>query len=143
MTNSEIQRKLFWDAFYDVYMENGGDSLFTYAQKDSWAVLNKPNAICLSPHMSIDFSTQKGLMRLNVHCYKEKLLWTSLKAQKEELENTLGFSIVFSISNNGNYNIEKSWYFNWMEDADEYRRVIESALPAIVQWIRVFKPYAV
>lgn len=38
--DARTEYKKFWDCFHEVWLKNGGESLFTYAQKDFWAVLD-------------------------------------------------------------------------------------------------------
>ena len=136
--NAQTEYKKFWDCFHEIWMENGGESLFTYAQKDYWAVLDSHEPTWATPHISIDFGYRSHYIRLNVHCYKQYDLFKMIQEHKQEHEEKIGERLNFFISSRGNARVKIEYPIS-IGDTEEYAAAIEKILPVLLKFRNEFQ----
>lgn len=130
--------KKFWDCFHEVWLENGGESLFTYAQKDFWAVLDSNEPTRVTPHISVDFGYRGQYIRLNVHCYKQYDLCRMIQAHRQEHEENIGERLEFFMSSRGNARVKIEYPIS-IGNTEEYVAAIEKILPVLLKFRNEFK----
>ena len=138
MTNAKREREIFWTLFEEILTENGNP--FSIAPKEQWAVINRNNSNWAKPCLLIDFLVRKRLIRINVFIYDDLSLYKRLETKKEEIKNALEFQVDWGIGLKG-YNTKriKMELDFILGNREDYRRVIQKALPIVMNFIEVFK----
>ena len=142
MTSAEQERKYFWKLMQQMLEKRGNPfkikPAYTSGKPRHYAGICNGNGTSLS----VDFLATEGILRIELYIANNSNLYDILKENKETLEKILGFSILFT---DGEKNeevkwVKKEWRFEpyqW----DEYRMVLEQALPDMIKFVEVFKTF--
>ena len=90
MSNAEFERKIFWDMYNEILINNGEP--FSISSKKQWAIVNKNSPAWNEPVIAMDFLVQKKVLRINAFLLDDEYLFAKLLGMKEEIEETLGFA---------------------------------------------------
>ena len=148
MTNTEEQRKLFWELFDEILLENGEPFKISYQNKKNeikhnGAVnkhfTNTPSGTAID----LGFNFGKGIFRVNFYIPERK---TSLRDNfinnKEQIESMITKTLLWENGSQNENVLRPSVYFEFIKnDVDDYRRVIEESLPTIIEFINVANMY--
>lgn len=146
MTNAEEQRKIFWETFEDVLMENGEPFSICYTQGDkpqSWANVNRKHAWNANA-IDLSFLNQQGLFRVDLYMEngEQDQIGRKIKANKEDINSMISFPVKWENGKKNPNTLRPSVYFPFIKNnKDDYRRVIEESLPTILKFIEVANKY--
>ena len=135
MYTAEQKRDRFWKIFEEVLVKNGEPFKIVPKKGRQWAWTDK--------HILLEFLVQKGIFRIGLYLTDEQF-FHFLISRKEEIEKTLGFSPTWSNGERSQkvMRIKTEYAFNGDDCCEvEYRKLIDTALPVIVSYIKAFKPY--
>lgn len=148
MTNTEEQRKLFWELFDEILLENGEPFKISYQNKrneikHNGAVnkhfTNTPSGTAID----LGFNLRKGVFRVNFYIPDLNIdLKNKLLANKEQINSMITLPLLWENGDKNESVLRPSVYFNFIQnDVDDYRRVIEESLPTIMELINVANKY--
>lgn len=140
MSNAEYERKIFWDMYNEILMNNGEP--FSISSKNHWAIVNKNSPAWNEPVIAMDFLVQKRVLRINAFLLNDEDLFNKLLSMKKDIEFALGFvpEWVHGEKGENTYRIKTELSFIPC-DHEDYYRVIEKSLAIVMKYIEVFKPY--
>lgn len=148
MTNTEEQRKLFWELFDEILLENGEPFKISYQNKKNeikhnGAVnkdfTNTPSGTAID----LGFNLRKGVFRVNFYIPDLNIdLKNKLLVNKEQINSMITLPLLWEKGEKNELVLRPSVYFNFIQnDVDDYRRVIEESLPTIIEFINVANMY--
>lgn len=146
MTNAEEQRKIFWETFEDVLMENGEPFSICYMQggkPQSWANVNRNHAWNANA-IDLSFLNSQGLFRVDLYMQNGELdhIGRIIMANKEKINLMVTQPIKWERGERNPNTLRPSVYFPFKKNnKDDYRRVIEESLPTILEFIEVANKY--
>ena len=140
MSNAEFERKIFWDMYNEILINNGEP--FSISSKKQWAIVNKNSPAWNEPVIAMDFLVQKKVLRINAFLLDDEYLFAKLLGMKEEIEEALGFAPEWVHGEKGEntYRIKTELRFT-PNNHDDYYRVIEKSLPIVMKYVETFRPY--
>lgn len=148
MTNTEEQRKLFWELFDEILLENGEPFKISYQNKKNeikhnGAVnkdfTNTPSGTAID----LGFNLRKGVFRVNFYIPDVNIkLKNKFTSNKEQIDSMITLPLLWERGEKNELVLRPSVYFNFIQnDVDDYRRVIEESLPTIIEFINVANKY--
>ena len=146
MTHAEAQRKIFWELFDEILIENGEPFSICYKKSGeycSWADVNK-NKAWNENAIDISFLIRDGLLRVDLYVQKgeDVPLGRRILNNKEEIDSMVSLPIKWEYGTSNPNTLRPSVYFKFVKNnKDDYRRVIEEALPTIMEFINVANKY--
>ncbi|MCH5161049.1 MAG: DUF4268 domain-containing protein [Clostridiales bacterium] len=140
MRNSVEERKVFWQMYQSVLDEKGMP--FTIICERQWAVVNSYSSKWRRNIISMDFSLQKHILRINAYLDNDLSLYAILVSKKEEIEDKLGFAPVWGAGEKkGNARRIKVELPFVPYDRNDYVKLIEQSIPIVQRFVEAFKPY--
>lgn len=146
MTNAEEQRKIFWELFEEILMENGEPFNICYKMGDkicAWANINKNHAWNENA-IDISFRTRDCMLRVDLYVQRGEdiLLGRRILNNKEDINSMVTKSINWEYGTSNAKTLRPSVYFSFIRNnKEDYRRVIEESLPTIMEFINVANKY--
>ena len=146
---AEEARMKFWNTLRETLKEMGEPFFFT--ENKQWAIINKQTSNYHEPCVALDFLWRDEFLRINVYIENNIPLYNKLKARKEEIENELGFKVIWKendfLSNGGKkkFNgentrrIEVDIPFN--NETLDFKALAIKAIPITERYIEVFRGY--
>ncbi len=143
MTNAELTRKNFWEAFERILIENGEPFKIVYRSSkiEYWASVNK---YVVSNYNSVDIGLvlKENKLRLGLWLHdKTSDIAKKLQNHKKEIEEMLSFKPIWSDGLSNKNALRIMTYIPLDFEYRTYREVIENALPIIIEFIAVAKKY--
>lgn len=146
MSNAEEQRKIFWETFEDVLMENGEPFSVCYMMNEkpqSWANVNRNHAWNANA-IDLSFLNSQGLFRVDLYMQngEQDQIGRKIKANKEDVNSMITLPVRWENGEKNPNTLRPSVYFPFEKNnKDDYRRVIEESLPTILEFIEVANIY--
>ena len=148
MTNAEEQRKIFWELFEEVLIENGEPFKIAYRKGidntiTSYAAVNK-NQSFNNIGIDISFLLRKRKLRVDLYILLGETIPIGQKIwnNKEKINSMVSLPLMWERGEKNKETIRVSVYFDFIQDdIDDYRRVIEESLPTIMEFINVANKY--
>ena len=136
------EQNLFWNMLQRAIDENGNP--FTFSPRKHYATVNRKSPssnLCLS----FDFLMQKKFLRIGIYIADDSKTphFEELLARKDEIEQELGFSVMWTDRGAQNPNTRRiETQLPFIPYAhDDYVRLIDALLPVTVKYIEVFSKY--
>ena len=141
-TNAQYHQKNFWEFLERKLQELGNPFTiklcYSNGEPRHWAHIAKVKGV----NEDINFLSQSGILRICLYIFNRPGLYELMKEKRELLEQALGYSVAFDVggkSNNVQW-IKREWTFI-PNNEDDYKKVCEQAIPEMVKFVEVFKPY--
>lgn len=141
-TNAEYHRTKFWKIMerelctlnnpFKIKPQYSNGKARHYAQIEKCKGINE----------DINFLAQEGILRICLYIYDRPGLYELFKQKKDLIANQLGYPVVFVIGGKTN-NIQwvkREWNFI-PNNEEDYERVLKKALPEMIRFVEIFKPY--
>lgn len=142
MSNTQMERKFFWNRYQETLMENGepfslhlnyypDGTLRYYAQLNSM-----PSNRCIS----IDFLLQRRKLRYGIYLDNDVAFYNFLLEQKEKIEAILGFHCDWKHGEKGKNTRRIVCEQEIIPyDHDSYMEAIEESMVRLTKFIQVFE----
>ena len=146
MINAEEQRKIFWNLFDKILIENGEPFKINYIKSgeyNSWANVNRNNSWNKNA-IDISFLQRKGLLRVDLYIQRgtDTPIGRKILNNKDDINSMITIPLKWESGTRNNKTIRPSVYFSFIKnDVEDYRRVIEKSLPTIIEFIDVANKY--
>ena len=141
-TNAQYHQKNFWE-FLEWKLQELGNPFtiklcYSNGKPRHWAHIVKVKGV----NEDINFLSKSGVLRICLYIYNKPGFYELMKEKRDLLEQALGYPVAFEVggeSNNVQW-IKREWSFI-PNDEDDYKKVCEQAIPEMLKFIEVFKPY--